>query len=87
MIEIKNRWDGSTIYSADVESMRAALEKAVKAGANLYGADLTRANLYGADLTRANNFDLDLWLKSVRDDIREIDRCVDRLRNTPKEGT
>ncbi|MFT3671278.1 pentapeptide repeat-containing protein [Aestuariivirga sp.] len=37
-----------------------AVRWAVKAGANLYGADLTRANLYGADLTRANLYGANL---------------------------
>jgi hypothetical protein len=57
-IEIKNIAD-DVLYAAEVETLREALEKAVKDGANLtranlYGANLTRANLYGANLTRAN---------------------------------
>jgi hypothetical protein len=58
-IEIKHRYTGATLYSADVATLREALERAVKAGAdlrgaNLFGADLTRATLDGATLTDAN---------------------------------
>lgn len=45
---------GTVLFSADVESLRAALEAAVKAGANLSRADLRGANLRGADLRGAN---------------------------------
>ena len=66
LIEIKHRWNESVLFSHDQEknSLKITLEMAVKAGANLAGADLVRAyladanlvgaNLAGADLARAN---------------------------------
>jgi uncharacterized protein YjbI with pentapeptide repeats len=46
---------GAELYVArDVSDVRAALEAAVRSGANLSGAYLTGAYLSGADLTRAN---------------------------------
>jgi hypothetical protein len=57
--EIKSWFDGRLLYEAEAESLREALESAVKNGANLDGANLDGdnlygANLYGANLTRAN---------------------------------
>jgi hypothetical protein len=54
MIEIKHRYTGATLYSADVATLREALERAVKSGANLRGANLAGANLRGANLDGAN---------------------------------
>ena len=55
-VEIKSRWNEGVLFSAEVDAsigenlrVRAAVEIAVKSGANLAGADLT-----GADLTRAS---------------------------------
>ena len=65
-VEIKNRWNGAILYTADVPDdlesgmhMRVALEQAVEAraylaGANLAGAYLAGANLAGAYLADAN---------------------------------
>jgi uncharacterized protein YjbI with pentapeptide repeats len=60
-VEIKNRWTDAVLYTAelpaDMESglhMRAALEQATAADANLAGANLADANLAGANLARAN---------------------------------
>jgi uncharacterized protein YjbI with pentapeptide repeats len=68
--EIKNQWDGTTIYADEAASFRALVESAVKSGAdlsganlygaNLYGADLSGANLYGANLSGANLYGADL---------------------------
>jgi hypothetical protein len=58
--EIKNRWNGTVIYTSDeVSSIKELVEKAVKDGVDLYGADLEGAylryiNLEGADLRGAN---------------------------------
>jgi hypothetical protein len=57
--EIKSRWNGSVLFSLETESLKLAVEAAVKSranlsGANLSGADLSGANLSGADLSRAN---------------------------------
>ena len=59
MIEIKHRFTGQVICAFDVETMRDAVIKAVKSGANLSRADLSLAdlsgaNLYGANLPRAD---------------------------------
>ncbi|HXG69963.1 MAG TPA: pentapeptide repeat-containing protein [Gemmatimonadaceae bacterium] len=53
MIEIKSI-TGAVLYAADVETLRQALEKAVRVGANLDGASLNGANLDGANLYGAN---------------------------------
>ena len=68
-IEIKSRYNSTTIFTAEAESLLLAVEAAVKSranltranlhlanlsGANLSGANLTRANLYGANLSDAN---------------------------------
>ena len=64
-IEIKSRWTGSVLFSIETESIKLAVEAAVKTGANLSGANLSGANLSeadlsGADLSRANLFRADL---------------------------
>ena len=63
-IEIKSTLTGSVLFTIEADSMRLAVEAAVKSraelsGANLYSADLSRAdlsgaNLYSADLSRAD---------------------------------
>ncbi len=52
--EIKNRFDGSVIFSAECESLKVCIELAVKTGADLSRANLIRANLSGANLSGAN---------------------------------
>ena len=65
MIEIKSRFDGRVLYTAETaQDVRAAVTQAVAAktglrganldGADLYGANLDGANLDGAYLSRAN---------------------------------
>ena len=60
-VEIKSRWNEGVLFRAEVDAstdaslrVRAAVEIAVKSGADLTGADLSGANLDGADLTGAN---------------------------------
>ena len=58
-IEIKNRFDLSVIFECEAESIKLAVELAIKqnadlSGANLSGANLSGANLYGANLSGAN---------------------------------
>ena len=53
-IEIKDRWTGRVLYTAQVESVREAVEAAVRAGANLTYADLAGASRTGACLTGAH---------------------------------
>jgi uncharacterized protein YjbI with pentapeptide repeats len=45
---------GSPLYSGEHETCAAALTAAVRAGADLTGANLARADLIGANLTGAN---------------------------------
>ena len=52
--EIKHRYTDAVLYSGRHASLRAALEAAVAAGANLDCANLDGAALEGANLTRAN---------------------------------
>jgi uncharacterized protein YjbI with pentapeptide repeats len=59
MIEIKNRYTNAVLFSHDCDTWKTCVEAAVKAeadlyGANLRGADLRGANLYRADLSGAN---------------------------------
>ena len=52
--EIKNRWDGKVLFSADGETLRDAVQKAVREHADLRGADLRGADLVGANLRDAD---------------------------------
>ena len=59
--QINHRWNDSVLFECDVPDnmesglrTRHALEKAVDAGANLYGANLSGAYLSGANLSDAN---------------------------------
>jgi hypothetical protein len=60
MIEIKSRWDGKVLYTAEnAQDVRAALveaagKRAYLQGAYLQGADLQGADLQGADLQGAD---------------------------------
>ena len=60
-VQIKNRWGGEVLYTADIPDdtpsgleMRAALEKATQERADLACANLAGANLAGANLARAD---------------------------------
>jgi Pentapeptide repeats (8 copies) len=82
MIEIKSRWSGKVLYTAeDAQDVRRALQDAVACGANLCGANLCGANLCGAnlrdaDLRGANLRDADLRGANLRD----ADLCGANLR-------
>ena len=55
MIEIKSRWDGRILYTAEnAQDVRAAVREAVASRANLRDANLSDADLSGAYLRRAN---------------------------------
>jgi uncharacterized protein YjbI with pentapeptide repeats len=54
LFEIKNRFDGSLIFSTKTTIMELALKAAIKAKIDLSRADLSGANLSGANLSRAN---------------------------------
>ena len=65
LFEIKSRFTGSVLFSLETENFKLCVEAAVKADANLTGADLagaylTDANLTGAYLTGANLTDANL---------------------------
>ena len=47
-------WTGKAELEIEANSKKEAVEKAVKSGANLDGANLSRATLYGANLDGAN---------------------------------
>ncbi len=73
--DIKNRWDWTTVFTAEIEAPTGASEylklglavvAAVKRGANLGGADLYGANLYGANLRGANLGGADLYGANLR---------------------
>ena len=57
--EIKSRWSGTVLFSVEADTLKLAVEAAVKSGADLEwadleGADLRGAHLEGADLRRAD---------------------------------
>jgi len=54
MIEIKHRYTDAVLFSQECDSLKIAVERAVKAGADLRGADLSSAYLNSADLTGAD---------------------------------
>ena len=92
MISIKQRFSESTLCEFDVETVKLAVEMAVKDaanlyGANLYGADLRGANLYGADLRDADLRDADLRGADLRDaDLRDADLRGADLRDANLRG-
>ena len=49
-IQIKNRFTSKSIFETDAESLEFAVIAALKAKADLSGADLSRTDLSGADL-------------------------------------
>ena len=53
-IQIKNCFDFSVIFECEADSMKLAVELAIKSGANPSGADLYGASLSRADLSGAN---------------------------------
>ena len=74
--EIKSRWFGAVIFTADIEAdesasasikLGLAVKVAVKASADLRGANLCGADLRGANLSGANLRDADLSGANLRD--------------------
>lgn len=59
-IQIKNRWDFSVIFECEADSIKLAVELAVKIKANLSLADLSLADLSSANLRSANLSSADL---------------------------
>ena len=67
MIQIKHRWTNAVLYELEVETLREAVIKAVKSGANLSDANLRDADLSGADLRGADLRDVNLRDADLRD--------------------
>ena len=66
-MQIKHRYTGAVLFEGESGmSMRDALERATKSGANLRGADLSCANLSGADLRGADLSGADLSHANLR---------------------
>jgi len=65
--EIKSRWDGSVLFSTDADSLRLALEAAVRENADLGEANLRVANLREANLREANLGGADLREANLRE--------------------
>ena len=79
-IQIKNRWNGTVIFTSEesttlLQAVRAALAaNADLCNANLCNADLCNANLRGANLCNANLRGADLCSADLRDaDLRDAD--------------
>jgi len=75
-LQIKNRFTGSLIfeYESENNTIKETLLEAVKAKANLRGADLYGANLHGANLYGADLRDADLYGADLRGaDLRGAD--------------
>ena len=53
LVQIKSRWSARVLFEGRFGSMRLCVEAAVKAGANLAGANLAGANLADASLAGA----------------------------------
>ena len=58
--EIKHRYSGELLFSIETETMKMAVEAAIKQKANLSSADLNYADLRSADLSYANLSSADL---------------------------
>jgi hypothetical protein len=90
MFEIKNRYDGKTIYTADCKTMAECVVGAVKSGANLYRANLSGANLYGANLSGADLSGANLYRANLSGanlyGAKIDDISIARTQITPEEG-
>ena len=70
LFEIRNRFDGSVIFSLECGSLKLCVHAAVKSRADLSGANLSGADLYEANLSEVKNATL----------------ILSRQRITPSEG-
>ena len=59
-IQIKNKYNDEVIYETEAETIKEAVERAVKEGRSLSKANLSEANLSEADLSKANLSEADL---------------------------
>lgn len=96
-VEIKNRWDDTVLYSADVEAdentpnsilLRLAVMAALEAKADLRSANLRYANLRYADLRYADlrSFKADLWM-TLTQNRREVPALISALRDGRVDGS
>jgi len=81
--EIKNRFDGSILFSVETETLKMAVELALKSVANLSRANLSRANLSGADLSRADLSGANLSRADLKDTI-DADYVIAQTRILPE---
>ena len=86
-IEIRHRYTNAVLFcftpkDGKAESISMAVRAALKAGADLRGADLRNADLYGADLRSANLCGANLR----HTDLRSADLCGANLRNANLYG-
>ena len=88
MIEIKSRFDGRVLYTAETaQDVRAAAVQAVAAESSLYGANLRGADLRGANLRGANLREADLHGANLRGaNLREADLRGADLRGANLRG-
>jgi len=81
-IEIKHRYTNEVIYCREAETIKEAVQKAVKENADLRNADLRNADLRNADLENAN-----LWSADLRNaNLRNADLWSADLRNADLES-
>src|SRR3990167_3355173 len=69
--EIKNRVNGSVLFSLETANLKLCVEAAVGGKADLHGADLVGADLHGANLSNADLVGADL----VGADLHGADLC------------
>ena len=94
--EIKHRYTGAVLYSAEIDcdpdappswKLRLVVLKAVKAKTNLEGAGLRKADLYGANLSGANLRGADLSSANLCGaDLRRADFRGADLRGADLDG-
>jgi len=59
--QIKSKYDASVLFESECESLKLCVEAAVRARADLSGADLSWADLSGANLSWADLFGANLY--------------------------
>jgi hypothetical protein len=85
-IEIKHRYTQEAVYSCEAETIKEAVEKAVKEDANLWNADLRNAKLRNADLRNADLRNADLENADLRNaDLEDANLENADLRNADLE--
>ena len=78
--EIKSWMTGGELYDVETDTLKLAVEAAVKSRADLSGADLSGADLFRADLTRA-----DLTGANLKD-VKNADLVLARTSLLPSDG-